>query len=86
MLPQTPPCVRVCVCVCLQLSDLLSLLLRRSLQLLDSLLHGDLSQILNVKAAVEGKCPIKHAMTQFLVFCDWGRAGLDGHTSDTLEK
>jgi hypothetical protein len=28
----------------------------------------------------------KHAMTQFLVLCNWGRAGLDGHTSDTLEK
>jgi hypothetical protein len=28
----------------------------------------------------------KHAMTQFLVLCYWGRAGLDGHTSDTLWK
>jgi hypothetical protein len=32
------------------------------------------------------KTHFKHAMTQFLVFCNWGRAGLDGHTSDTLEK
>jgi hypothetical protein len=24
---------------------------------------------------------LKHAMTQFLVLCYWGRAGLDGHTS-----
>jgi hypothetical protein len=29
---------------------------------------------------------VKHAMTQFLVLCNWGRVGLDGHTSDTLEK
>jgi hypothetical protein len=28
----------------------------------------------------------KHAMTQFLVLCYWGRAGLDGHTSDTPGK
>jgi hypothetical protein len=28
--------------------------------------------------ALLNKLPLKHAMTQFLVLCYWGRAGLDG--------
>jgi hypothetical protein len=29
---------------------------------------------------------IKHAVTQFLVLCYWGRAGLDGHTPNNFRK
>jgi hypothetical protein len=29
---------------------------------------------------------VKHALTQFLVLCNWGRAGLDGYCSGALSK
>jgi hypothetical protein len=47
---------------------------------------GHLLTLLKIPCYMSIKILSMAGLTRFLVSCNWGRAGLDGHTFDTLEK